>query len=151
MNDSELVTRALGYYEEVNHLMMEYQADKWLSVDLTISQLKSVVYIHSKGRTNFRQLAKALGVTPSVVTGIIDRLIVHDMVERVGNPNDRRMQWLVLTEKGETLLDNIRQTSLADVSQILHELKEKDLEALVQGLDSLLRVAQPYLSSKSKV
>ena len=56
-------------------------------------------------------LSRHLCVTPSNITGIIDRLEEKDLVKRVRRSGDRRKYFLILTEKGkeygETLPDLI--------------------------------------------
>lgn len=146
----DLIKQAMEMQEKVNQLILEYSAENWLSLDLTIAQLKSIVYIYSKGKTNLRELAQALDVTPSVVTGIVDRLILHGMINRTANPNDRRSQWLTVTDKGEALLDNIRQKSSQEISHILGTLSPKDLSTLVRGFSAFIKSAELHLNNKTK-
>jgi DNA-binding MarR family transcriptional regulator len=54
----------------------------WLALNLSIAQLKSLFFINFEGVTNFKSLAAAPGVTPPNVTGIIDRLVEHELVNR---------------------------------------------------------------------
>jgi len=151
-NKKDLIHQVIGFQEEINRLIMECRVEAWLSLDLTIAQLKSVVYIYSKGRANFRELARALNVTPSVVTGIVDRLVLQGMAKRkrVSSSVDRRMQWLVVTDKGRAILDNIRQQTNDNISQVLETLNEEDLSALVQGFSALIKATESYLANQDK-
>ena len=152
MNKSDLIQQAIGFQEEINRLIMEHRTEEWLSLDLTIAQLKSTIYIYSKGKVKFKELAGALGVTPSVVTGIVDRLVLQGMVKRKleGSSTDRRVQWLIVTDKGKAVLDNIRQESIKEISQILEVLSYEDLSALVRGFSALVKAAEPYLENRNK-
>jgi DNA-binding MarR family transcriptional regulator len=131
-------------------LALEYKSEGWLSLDLSISQLKSLVYINVKEKVSFKELAGALNVAPSVVTGIADRLILRGMVERKQEAasRDRRVQWLVVTEKGRALLDNIRQQISEDTSEILDTMNTDDLSALIQGLSALIEASELYLKKQ---
>ena len=153
MNRNDLIQQAIGFQEEINRLIMEYRAKEWMSLDLTIAQLKSIVYIYSKGKTNFKELAGALNVTPSVVTGIVDRLVLQGMVKRkrIGSSVNRRVQWLIITDKAKALLDNMRQQTTDNMSQILETLSDEDLSALVQGFSALIKAAEPYFENQRKV
>ena len=152
MNKKDLIQQAIGFQEELNRLITEYRTENWLSVDLTIAQLKSLVYIYSKGRANLRGLAKALDVTPSVVTGIVDRLIMHGVVKRKreGDSTDRRIQWLRITKKGQALLDNLRQQTTRNMSEVLETMSDKDLSALVRGFSALIGATEQYLREQHK-
>ena len=153
MNRNDLIQQAIGLQGELNRLIMAYRAKEWMSLDLTIAQLKSIVYIYSKGKANFKELARALNVTPSVVTGIVDRLVLQGMVKRkrIGSSVDRRVQWLIITDKAEALLDNIRQQTIDNISQILETMNDEDLSALVQGFSALIKAAEPYFENQNKV
>src|SRR4051812_31139537 len=62
-------------------------ARAWLHVDLTMSQVKVLFVLFSDGGASMGQLAASLGVTLSTVTGIVDRLVEHGLVQREENPH----------------------------------------------------------------
>ncbi len=72
-------------------------------------------------------LAAALKVTPSNVTGIIDRLAEQGLVTRAANPEDRRMLMLQLTPKGEQLISNLRERRTSQMSSILKSMPADEL------------------------
>jgi DNA-binding MarR family transcriptional regulator len=57
---------------------------------LNITQLKGLFFISDRGTTTPGKLAVALGVTPTNMTGIIDRLVRRDLVSRTEDARDRR-------------------------------------------------------------
>jgi DNA-binding MarR family transcriptional regulator len=152
MTKKELVEKAIGFQEEINQLILKHRAESWLSLDLTMAQLKSIIYISIKGKVNFKELAEALNVQPSVVTGIVDRLVTQGMVKRwhVGSVTDRRVQWLTVTKKGQDLLDNIREKIGENTSRILRTMSAEDLKALVQGFSALIKAAGPYFRKQDQ-
>ena len=116
--------------------------DPWLSLNLTIAQLKSLFFIKFEGTSSSKQLASALGVTPPNVTGIIDRMIEHGLVSREYNQQNRRMQLLKLTSKGDTLITKLKVRKTAYLSSLLEALSVEDLSALIQGMTSLVGAAE---------
>lgn len=152
MNKKELIEKAIGFQEEINQLVLKHNAQTWLSLDLTMTQLKSIIYISIQGRVNFKELAEALDVRPSVVTGIVDRLATQGMVRRwpVGSVTDRRVQWLTVTQKGQDLLDNIRETIGENLCRILNAMSAEDLGALVQGFSALIKAAGPQFPKQGE-
>ncbi len=149
----ELIRQAIELLEENNRLILRYKIAEWLSLDLTITQLKSILYINSRGKVSFKELAGALNVTPSVVTGIADRLEAQGMVKRqtAVESTDRRIQWLLVTDKAKELLSSIRQETGEHISKILENMSEKDLAALIVGFRAFVRAAEPYLTTKHEV
>ncbi len=146
----ELIEQALGFQEKINELITEYSSENWLSLDLSIGQLKSLVYINNKGKTNHRELARVLKVTPSVVTGIIDRLEAHMLVAREPDINDRRVQWLTISDKGRQIIDRIDRKNKKEVKNVLATMNDADLSALVSGFSSFLKAAEAYLEQYDK-
>jgi len=146
----DLIQRAIRLQEELSHIVMEFKIEKWLALDLTIVQFKSVMYIYSKGEVSYKELAEALNVAPSVVTGIVDRLISHGMVKRkqLERAADRRVQWLVVSEKGKALLDDIWKQTGENTAQILESLNEENLSALVEGTSSLIKAAKIFFENQ---
>ena len=153
MNRNDLIQQAIGLQKELNRLTLEYSTKEWMSLDLTIAQLKSIIYIYGKEKASFKELAGALNVTPSVVTGVVDRLIQQGMVKRkrIGTSVDRRVQWLIITDKAKTLLDNIRRQTIDNSSQILEALSDEELSDLVQGFSALIRAVEPNFENRNKV
>jgi len=152
-NRNDLIQQAIGLQKELNRLTLEYSTKEWMSLDLTIAQLKSIIYIYGKEKASFKELAGALDVTPSVVTGVVDRLIQQGMVKhkRISISVDRRVQWLIITNKAKALLDNIKQQTIDNISQILETLSDEELSALVQGFSALTRAAKPYFENRNKL
>lgn len=150
MNKEELIRQAVRLQDSINQYELTYKLEKWLSVDLTISQLKSVIYIDSRKKASFKELAEALSVTPSVVTGIVDRLVRQGMVKRRHpvNSADRRVQWLILSEKGQAFLDGIRQQTRDDITEVLEELSGEELSALVRGSSAFLEAVKSHLNGR---
>ncbi len=80
-----------------------------MGLPLTIGQLKVMFFISNRGSCNSGQLAQALKVTATNITGIVDRLVVKGLISRIENPQNRRMLLLQLTRKGEELLSRLRE------------------------------------------
>lgn len=139
---AELIKQIIELQQQVNRFLGQYAPEAWMELNLTIAQLKSLFFIASEGAINFRRLAAALGVTPSNVTGIIDRLVEQGLVSRVENPEDRRMLLLQATDKGEALLANLRESSISHLSDILDRLNPKELSSLARGLGALVKAAE---------
>ena len=137
VDKTELIHRILSLQERIGRRMHNDAPDAWMTLNLTIAQLKSMLFINFEGVTNFKMLAEALKVTPPNVTGIIERLVEQGLVSRASNEQNRRTQNLKLTTKGVSLLAQLRERSTSHFAGILASLSVEDLLALVQGLNAL--------------
>ncbi len=140
----QLIESIIGLQEKLNCLNMAHHVENWMNLDLTIDQLKSLIIIQYKGKISFKDLAQALGITRANITGIADRLIQNHLVTKWQNPDDRRIQYLTLTDKAQTILNNIKQTIIIEETKILSILNIEDLEALEKGLSAFTRSIESY-------
>jgi len=65
----------------------------WSDLDLTMAQLKALIAITGTGGLTGRDLAERLGIGPSAVTPLVDRLVAHGYVRREEDATDRRITW----------------------------------------------------------
>ncbi len=112
-------------------------AREWLEVDLTMSQVKVLFLLYSEGGASMGQLAGSLGVTLSTVTGIVDRLVEHGMVQREENPHDRRLVVCRLTALGSTNAERLYQAGRTRLAELLEVLAPDDLQRVADGLGVL--------------
>jgi MarR family transcriptional regulator, organic hydroperoxide resistance regulator len=144
MDKSQLVQEIVELERQVGRIIGQHAQIIWIDSGLTLVQLRSLFLIANKGSTNFRKLAEALGVTPSNVTGIVDRLVEQGLVSRTQNPEDRREMMLQAMDKGKALVSNIKETGIKRMTQILSLLSLGELSSLVQGLSAFIRAADSY-------
>jgi DNA-binding MarR family transcriptional regulator len=118
----------------------------WLCVDLTMAQFKSVLLIGFTGGMTSRGLADQLGVGPSAVTPLVDRLVDQKLAVRESDDNDRRVIWVRPTAKATALQSALLQTSRSLMAEVVEGLNTRE-EALVrQALGLLLERAQAVLA-----
>jgi DNA-binding MarR family transcriptional regulator len=141
MSKSKLVQEVVELQRQVGRIVGQHVPSSWIDSGLTITQLRSLFLIATKGRTNFRKLAEALGVTPSNVTGIADRLEEQGLVRRTQNPEDRRETTLQATNKGEALVSNLKEAGMKQMTQILSLLSVEELSSLIRGLSAFIEAA----------
>ena len=100
----ELVNQIIQLQRKADQARRQYELDIWISLPLTIVQLKSLFFISDQGSTTSGKLAVALGVTPTNMTGVVDRLVKRGLVSRTEGAQDRRSVSLRVTDKGEELV-----------------------------------------------
>jgi len=118
--------------------------DAWMNLNLTIPQLKSLFLIARRGSMNTKSLAEGLGVTPSNVTGIVDRLVKQGLVSRQEDPEDRRMLRIQVTDQGEAILTSLREETVSTMSDVLAHMSVEELSSLARGLSSLVKAAEAH-------
>ncbi|QUQ64803.1 MarR family winged helix-turn-helix transcriptional regulator [Kutzneria sp. CA-103260] len=88
----------------VGTLVAQRFADLIAPLDLKPKHVGLLTLLASGGATSQLDLARALGVAPSLVVRLADHLEALAAIDRVRDPGDRRRQTLSLTEHGRRLL-----------------------------------------------
>lgn len=106
---------------------------------LTTMQLYTIMLLSADDALPMHAMSIALGCDASNVTGIVDRLEAHKIIERRDNPRDRRVKMVSLTPEGNTLRNRLLQQV---VEQGEVDLRAKLTATECQNLYTLLAKAQ---------
>lgn len=142
--------------EELNQLgqsfsqrMDKYSFGAWIDLDLTIGQLKSLMFIDFECRTSLRDLAKAMKMAPPNATKVVDFLVKEGLAVRSENPSDRRLLSLETTAKGKILIANLRESAIRQMSEFLKQFSLEELTALLNGLSPFIKLVNSRKSREN--
>jgi len=131
---------------ELFHALMrdvaESHAPEFLGVDVTMSQAKLLYLVSVRPGVSMSSIAAELGVGPSAVSGLVDRLVAQGHVERNEDPGDRRQQRVTITDSGTATLDQMRELRAQVTLRLLKGLDEHELESFRTSLTALSREVQ---------
>jgi len=119
----------------------------WSDLPLTLPQLKALGVITAAGPAgrSGRSLAEVLGVGPSAVTPIVDKLVDHGYVSRHEDPVDRRILRVRTTPSGLALLERLNTSQLDELAQVVERIDATDLPLVEQALTILTAATQQAL------
>src|ERR1700678_214522 len=75
----------------------------WTEFDLSSAQGELLCSLEPEKPVRMVSLARSLHCHDSNVTGLVDRLEQRGLIERRGDPGDRRIKLIALTKEGETM------------------------------------------------
>ncbi|MEN6349949.1 MAG: MarR family transcriptional regulator [Syntrophomonas sp.] len=113
---------------------------------ITAAQSFVIFDILDHAGSSVKDIASRIQLDSPAVTGLIDRLVKEDLVERKEDPSDRRSLQIYLTPKGQILAEEnlvpmalefnsfIRSTVEPEVSKVF----QKSLDLIDKQLDKLL-------------
>lgn len=139
---ASVVKKVIELQRRADRSRRQYELDIWMSLPLTIGQLKSLFFISDQGTTTSGKLAAALRVTPTNITGIVDRLVKQALVSRAEDPHDRRSLSLRATEKGEDLVTKLRSRRTDYLSGALERMNPEDLDKMAEGLAAFVEATR---------
>ena len=82
-------------------------------------------------------LADKAGVTRATMTGLLDSLERAELIERIPNPDDRRMLNVRLTDNGQQRLDEVMPDYYSRVARVMEELSEDHRQMLMEMLSKV--------------
>jgi len=111
---------------------------------LTGPQVEALRILSKDGPLSSAGLSRKLFVTPSNVTGIIDRLEKKGLVERVRGVKDRRVSQLELTLKGRVAAESLPSSLEGKLINGLLDLEEERILLMADQLKTILQLIQPH-------
>ncbi len=139
MVKKETIEELVELQRRIDRDRRQYELDAWMRLHLGIGQLKTLFFISNRGATTTGKLATALKVTPTNVTGIIDRLLEKNLITRTGDPDDRRVLLLRTTPQGDELVTELRQKRRERMTELFTRLNDEEAAIVAQGLKIMVK------------
>jgi DNA-binding MarR family transcriptional regulator len=109
---------------------------------LTGPQVEALRILAREGSLSSAALSRKLCVTPSNITGIIDRLEKKGLVERVRGLKDRRISQLELTPAGKVMNESLPSSIEGTLINGLVDMSEEEISELATQLQKFLDLLQ---------
>lgn len=104
----------------------------------SMSHLGAMVHIHQIGSCGVTDLGEHLGVTSAAASQMLERLVQQGLILRSEDPNDRRVKKIVLTDKGQRVLDEGIRVGQRWMDNLAGSLSESEKESIILGLNILI-------------
>ena len=142
---ARLANEAVQAYREISSVIRAATLPGWVTVELSISQVRAVVLLAHHGLLSVSGLARLLGIGNPAASILVQQLVEQDFVERSEDPEDRRRSLLRLTGHGQKLISE-RQEQIGFLMRGWMECMDgEDLECLVRGFNALAKIARSEL------
>ncbi|WP_239138030.1 MarR family transcriptional regulator [Actinoplanes regularis] len=141
----------MGAQIRLQHLFADDRSDPLFSSHLTMSQLKILLLLARHGNLAGGELARLVGVGAAALSGMVDRLVVQELVTRTEDLHDRRVRRIGLTKAGTELIDGIITAGMAKQRELLSRLTAEELALVSQATDLLLREAARIAEASGEV
>ncbi len=105
--------------------------------DLNLSEFGALEVLYHKGPLPVQAICEKVLIASSSMSYVIENLIKKKYIEKVKDPNDRRIHIVNLTEKGSRLFDEIYPKHLSYMRSFIDVLdinEEENLQFLLKKL-----------------
>ena len=128
----DLILRSTGYRI----------SEEWLHISLTMPQVRLLLVLLAEERMRMSALASSLSSTFSAATGLVDRLVERELVERHADPEDRRTVVCGLTPQGKELAEQLLQIRHLQWEERLRPLTLEELRQVTQAMELIVSASQ---------
>ena len=132
---------ALLALQRATHATLQVLAAELVDLDLTASEINALANLaDGRGRT-VSELGAAVGIRPTTLTSVLDRLERRGHISRGARPGDRRVVLIELTASGRAMAGTIREAIAALETRALATLPATALAGFRDALDALTEVS----------
>lgn len=121
---------------------MATRAVRRLPRDMSITSAATLATLDRTGPRRITDLAVIEGVTQPAMTVLVRVMEESGLVERRGDPSDKRVTLVCLTEAGASYVRARRRAGVEAFARLIDELTREEVNALKAALPALLHLAE---------
>lgn len=140
--NEERIADIMATQQRLQLLFAYDRSDPLFSSHLTLSQLKILMLLSRHGNVSGGELARLLGVGLAALSGMVDRLVLQDLVTRTEDLYDRRVRRIGLTKTGSELIASIFNAGAEKMRALLSRLSASELDVVGQATLLLVKAAE---------
>lgn len=107
---------------------------------LTQTQFATLAKLHEVGRCSQSDLVRLLTLDSATVNGVVERMRARGFITHTDDPNDRRRQWLALTEEGGRVIQAAQAVAEEITEETLTALTRSERARLVHLLRKMMEI-----------
>ena len=108
---------------------------------VSLPQFRVLAVLADLGPARSGRVARALGLEPSTMTRLADRLVAAGHIRRGSDPGNRSVVMLTLTPEGQDKVAQVEAWRRAELSRLLGQLAPDDRAAATRALSLLIQAA----------
>ncbi|RBY93574.1 hypothetical protein DQ237_17485 [Blastococcus sp. TF02-8] len=101
-------------------------------------QLRAVTLLHQQPGVNLGELARGMGVSVSVTSRLVDRLVAAGLVDKRTSTTSGRELSLWLSDLGEATLDRYDDLRLSRIRSVIANLPAERADAVASALEAFV-------------
>lgn len=122
-------------YELNNRLRCTFRHTEY-----TIPQITALQILYENKKMTLSELSQEMKLANSTVSGIIDRLEDHELVERIRSTEDKRIVYITLATKSNFIEEHIQSHVNEYFSSLVKEVSKEELDLILNGLQTLKKL-----------
>ena len=108
-----------------------------LGHEFSFSQTLIMQALALQKELRMNDLARFLGLSKANCTGLVDRLVKKGLVVREHGVEDRRVVFVRLTAKGQSVARSLAKVQRQGLAQMMRRIPEKNLDVFIETLEQM--------------
>lgn len=141
----EFVKRMMEMQPRISEAFKFKLSDDILKLDLSMPHIMVLWMISgSENPPIISEIGKSLSISFAMMTRIIDRIELKQLVNRIRDSNDRRIIRIELTAKGKEVLRKFQEFQKKQMISFLNRLGERDRESFMRAMEVMRNILLKY-------
>jgi DNA-binding MarR family transcriptional regulator len=136
------IERALEGYAQIVELMSATRPPEFPDSHVTMAQMRVLMVLSAIGEARMSDLAHQLGIAPSTLSSVVDRLVEAGLATRKDDPRDRRSVVVALAPAGARMLDQFSELGTDALRSLLEQVPDKDIVTVNKAIELLVAAAR---------
>jgi len=137
-----IIDRILQLSNDIFHSIRLTIPAEWLTSDMTIAQLRVLLFLYTEGPSSMSTIALAIKISLPTITGTVDLLVKKNLVTRKDDPEDRRLVICSLSPEGQEIINKMWTLGRLQMQKMLQGLSILELTKAYEVAQILLRNVQ---------
>ena len=136
------IDAALAGYARLVELLSATHTPEFPDPHVTMAQMRVLMLLSAVGEARMSDLAHQLGIAPSTLSSLVDRLVEARLANRREDARDRRTVLVSLAPAGARMLDQFNELGADALRALLGQLNDEDLTTVNQAIELLVAAAR---------
>ncbi len=137
---ASLIQDIVAFAEKLYDVATPRMPEEWLTLDLTMPQVRILLLLHREGPTHMSVLASKSGIAMSTATSAVDHLVEERLVVRDSDPQDRRLVVCRLSSRGQELAADLWKLGRLQVEKLLEPLTLNQLRSVKEAVTNTMKL-----------
>lgn len=136
------IDRALAGYARLVELLSAMRTPEFPDPHVTMAQMRVLMLLSAVGEARMSDLAHQLGISPSTLSSLVDRLVEAGLANRHDDPRDRRSVLVSLAPAGYQMLDQFNELGADALRALLEQLGDTEIVTVNKAIELLVAAAR---------
>jgi DNA-binding MarR family transcriptional regulator len=142
LSSADPIERAIAGYTQLVELLSASRTPEFPDPQVTMAQMRVLMVLAAVGEARMSDLAQQVGISPSTLSSLVDRLVEGGLANRLDDPRDRRSVLVALAPAGSRMLDQFSELGSEALRALLEQLDAKGIVTVNKAIELLVAAAR---------